>query len=237
MATLKERERARFVQTMFARISERYDLLNAVMSLGRDQNWRRLTATLAAPAPLRLGLDVATGTGDLAIALAERAEHVVGIDFCAPMMETGESKISIKKLKGRISLTTGDALKLPFADNTFDCATIGFGIRNIDPPVKAFREMRRVVRDGGKVACLEIMRPPRGPVGALYKVYMDVLIPSLGKWLAKDGEAYRYLSDSVFNFFSPEELKGIMQEAGLENIRYRTLNLGALAIHVGEKMR
>ncbi len=235
MATLRQGERARFVQTMFARISERYDLLNAVMSLGRDQNWRRLAARLAAPTPVKLGLDVATGTGDLAVALAERAEQVIGLDFCTPMMEMGESKTSFRRAKDKISLTTGDALGLPFADDTFDCATIGFGIRNIDPPLEAFKEMHRVVQSGGKVVCLEIMRPPKGPVGGLYRLYMNMIVPTLGKWLAKDGEAYRYLSDSVFNFFNPEELKNLMQEAGLKNVRYITLNLGALAIHVGEK--
>ena len=235
MATLRQGERARFVQKMFARISERYDLLNAVMSLGRDQSWRRLTARLAAPTPAILSLDVATGTGDLAVALADRSSRVIGLDFCAPMMEIGESKSSYKKVKDRVAFTTGDALRMPFPDNTFDCVTIGFGIRNIDPPIEAFKEMRRVVHKGGRVACLEIMRPSNGPVGSIYKVYMDTIVPSLGRLLAKDGEAYRYLSDSVFNFFRPEELKTVMQDAGLQNIRYVTLNLGALAIHVGEK--
>ena len=235
MATLKEGERARFVQKMFARISERYDLLNAVMSLGRDQSWRRFTAKLAAPTPVSFGLDVATGTGDLAVALAERSGRVIGLDFCAPMMEVGESKPSFKKVKDKVAFITGDALRMPFPDNTFDCVTIGFGIRNIDPPIEAFKEMHRVVRHGGRVACLEIMRPSNGPIGGAYKVYMDMIVPNLGRLLAKDGEAYRYLSDSVFNFFRPEELTAVMQEAGLQDVKYVTLHLGALAIHIGEK--
>lgn len=235
MATLREGERARFVQKMFARISERYDLLNAVMSLGRDQSWRRLTAKMAAPSPVAFGLDVATGTGDLAVALAERSSRVIALDFCAPMMKVGESKASFERVKDKVAFITGDALKMPFPDNTFDCVTIGFGIRNIDPPLDAFKEMYRVVRQGGRVACLEIMRPSNGLIGGTYKVYMDMIIPSLGRLLSKDGEAYRYLSDSVFNFFRPNELKNVMQEAGLQDVRYVTLHLGALAIHVGEK--
>lgn len=235
MTTLREEARARYVQSMFARISRRYDLLNAVMSFGQDKGWRRLAARYAAPSPVRIGLDVATGTGDLAFALAERAERVVGLDFCPSMMELGEVKASSRKVRPKLIFAAGDALKMPFLDDTFDCATIGFGIRNIDPPVAAFKEMRRVVRTGGRVVCLEIMKPSSGLLGGLYRLYMDNVVPNFGKWLAKDHEAYRYLSDSVFNFSGPEEMKDLMYEAGFGDVRYVTLNHGSVAIHIARK--
>ncbi|MSQ09715.1 MAG: class I SAM-dependent methyltransferase [Dehalococcoidia bacterium] len=227
-------EKTATVSGMFTRIAGRYDLMNRLMSGGQDQAWRRMTALLAAPAQVDLALDVATGTADLALALAERAKHVVGADPSEGMLRLGEQKVVAAGAGGRIGLVRCDSQWLPYGAGTFDCATVAFGIRNMADPVLAFSEMRRVVRAGGRVVCLEIMPPSIGLLGRAYQVYLTRFIPLLGGWLSHEPAAYRYLSDSVLAFRTPDELRDMMTEAGLRNVRYQTLNLGTIALHVGE---
>lgn len=231
---LQPLEKTATVSGMFTRIAGRYDLMNRLMSAGQDQAWRRLTARLAAPQPVELALDVATGTADLALALLERSQRVVGADPSDGMLRLGEQKVAAAGTTDRIELVRCDSQWLPYGDAHFDCATVAFGIRNMADPVQAFSEMRRVVRPGGRVVCLEIMPPSNGLLGRAYQVYLTRFIPALGGLVSRQPAAYRYLSDSVLAFRTPEELAAMMRQAGLQNVVYQTLNLGTIALHTGE---
>ena len=221
------------VSRMFGRVVRTYDLANRLMSLGQDQAWRRIAAELAAPTPAGLALDIATGTADLALALAQRAHKVIGVDVCAPMLPPARDKIGRAKQSDRINVLLGDAFALPFRDASFDCATVAFGVRNMADPIAAFREMRRVVRPEGRVVCLEIMPPSRGLLGQGYRLYLTRCVPLIGGLVSADLEAYRYLSASVIGFASPQALQGIMYQAGFSSVSYETRNFGTIAIHVG----
>ena len=240
MAQLKGDERARYVTEMFARISRRYDLMNSIMSGGRHYAWRR-TATAMAVEDLRgRALDVATGTGDFAFDLARRSEvtSVVGLDFTREMMELGLPKAEIQGVRQLVSFTEGDAHELPFSDNSFICATVGFGIRNFIDVPRALSEMARVVEPGGRVVSLEIVRQDgKGPISRLARFHFRYITPWIGSALAGDREAYTYLPQSAQRFMSAPELAEAMEGAGLEVTTYRKLALGAVAIHVGMKPR
>ena len=223
------------VSRMFTRIVPSYDLMNSLMSGGRDRSWRELAAALADPPAGGRALDVATGTGDvaLALALAGRACQVVGVDACAAMVASGAMKASGSRYGGQLRFALSDALALPFRDAAFDCVTIAFGIRNIADPVGAFREMRRVVKPGGRVVCLEIMPPEGGFLGRCYRFYLTRFIPLLGGWVSGHPEAYHYLSTSVLNFLSPPALQEQMEAAGFSSVAYRELTFNTIALHVG----
>lgn len=237
MARLQGTERARYVTRMFARISRRYDLLNTVMTGGRHYAWRHLATDLAVDGLEGPALDVATGTGDFAIDLARKTEvtGVTGVDSTTPMLSVAREKARRKHLAHRISLTTGDAHALPFADDQFICATVGFGVRNFIDLPKSLQEMVRVIRPGGRVVTLEIVRMERGVWSRLFRLQFRYVTPLMGGLLAGDREAYTYLPESVQEFRSADELAQVMEDAGLTNVRYRKLALGAVAIHVGEK--
>ena len=217
------------VTRMFGRIAGKYDLVNRVMSGGRDEAWRTLAARLAAGPQPGLALDVATGTGDLALALQRTGCRVVGLDPCAAMVGRG-----LDKTTGRsICFTLGDAHCLPFHGEAFDCVTVAFGVRNMADPVVAFQEMGRVLRPGGRIACLEIMPPAPGFVGRCYGLYLNRFVPWLGGLISGQPDAYRYFSNSVMHFRDPESLKAIMEEAGLAQVTYYLMHLRSIAIHVG----
>ncbi len=223
----------RRVQRMFDGIARRYDAFNTVASLGRDESWRRLTARIAAPEPVERGLDAAAGTGKLAAALAARASHVTALDFSAPMLLRGGPGLQARGLLGRIERVQGDILALPFPDAAFDCATIGFGLRNLADIPLGLREFRRVLRPGGRLAVLDIVRP-RSAVGkAAYGVGFRRLMPLVGWALSGDRGAYRYLPDSVERYLDPDELASAMADAGFSGVGYRGLMLGSIAIHWG----
>lgn len=234
MVQLKGDTKARYIAALFDRIALRYDLVNTVMSLGRDAAWRRLAAELACPSPSGRALDIATGTGGLALELARLSETVIGVDLAPQMLAYAAAKAQRREYGHRITFLVGDALHLPFATNSFNCATIAFGIRNVTDMVWAFAEMGRVVQTGGRVVCLEIM-PPRGLLAPLYRGFLNGFIPLVGRWISGDGEAYRYLPESVLGFSTPQELKEIMEEAGLSHVHFRVLNGGTIALHWGEK--
>ena len=228
------RSKERAVREMFCGIAPRYDLVNRLMSWGQDNRWRRVAVSLASPGWGR-ALDVATGTGDMALELARHAGSVVGLDLCQEMLNRGQAKTQKKGLGSSVDFIVGDALALPFGDNSFDCALNGFALRNVADIDLFLAEQRRVVKPGGRVVCLELVRPASGLVGTFYRFYLNRVVPVLGRWLSGDSKAYRYLPDSVGGFLSIAEFQKMMEEAGFRQVGYRSLNLGTIAVHVGVK--
>ena len=213
------------VRTMFDRIAPVYDAMNTVMTAGLDRRWRRLTAA-AAVRPGDRVLDACCGTGELALACAAAGGLVTGVDFSERMLDRARRKSSA------IAWVWGDLLSLPFEDRSFDAATVGFGIRNVPDLERAFAELRRVLRPGGRLAVLEITRP-RGIAAPFYGLWFDRAVPLLGK-LLPGGAAYAYLPASVRRFPGPRELAALIEAAGFEPVRVRMLAAGIVALHVAE---
>jgi len=212
---------------MFSRAASHYDLLNHLMSLRRDVAWRRrLVATLDA-APAGAVLDLATGTGDVALAISGR--RVLGADFCYEMLHLARRKGGRRGTP--LTLVAADALALPFADDEFDAATVAFGIRNVSDLEAGIAEMARVVRPGGRVVILEITAPRH--LRRFYGMWFDRVVPLLGTVLGRDGAAYGYLPASVKRFPEPRELAGTMAAAGLGDIRWQLFAGGIVALHYG----
>jgi len=217
---------------MFDRIARVYDLMNAVMTAGMHHRWRRRAAELACLRPGDRALDVATGTGDLALALARTtgtSGSVIGSDFSEEMLELARGKA--RDAPG-VTFEWGNALELTHPDDSFDAATVGFGARNFADLRQGLREMVRVVRPGGRVVVLEITTPQRPPLSLFFRLWFDRLVPLLGR-VAGDSEAYRYLPSSVRRFPGPRELAAEMSAAGLGQVRYVLTAGGIIAIHSG----
>jgi len=213
------------VRTMFDRIAPVYDAMNHAMTAGLDRRWRKETAG-AVVSPGDRVLDACCGTGDLALAdLHAGAARVTGLDFSERMLERARAKSS------EVEWVQGDALALPFADGTFDAATVGFGVRNLDDLEAGLRELRRVLRQGGRLGILEITRP-RGLLRPFYKLWFDGLIPLAGK-LLPGGSAYTYLPASVRRFPEAKDFAELMQSAGFEQVGYRLFAGGIVALHTG----
>jgi demethylmenaquinone methyltransferase/2-methoxy-6-polyprenyl-1,4-benzoquinol methylase len=239
------------VRAMFDRIAGVYDVMNTAMTAGLHHRWRALAAEQAAVGAGSRVLDVATGTGDLAIELARRVApggEVVGSDFAEGMLARARAKVAGAGAPVTPRFEWGDALALPYAESFFDAATVGFGARNFDDLAAGLREMVRVVRPGGRVVVLEITTPTRAPLSLFYRVWFDRLVPAIGRLAGalsgprsrRDGgdgatvaDAYTYLPNSVKRFPSPEGLAAEMERAGLSAIRYRLLAGGIVAIHAG----
>ena len=212
------------VRTMFDRIAPVYDAMNRIMTAGLDRSWRRLTVE-AVVQPGDSVLDACCGTGDLAVA-AERAGGIVtGLDFSPRMLERARRK------SGTVEWVEGDLLALPFADGAFDAATVGFGVRNVANLEQALGELRRVLRPGGRLAILEITQP-RGLVKPFFSLWFDRVVPLLGRVLP-GGKAYTYLPASVRRFPGAEELGGLLERRGFEQVRFRLLGATIVALHVG----
>jgi demethylmenaquinone methyltransferase / 2-methoxy-6-polyprenyl-1,4-benzoquinol methylase len=212
------------VRTMFDRIAPVYDAMNRVMTAGLDVRWRRLTAEAAVRRGDRV-LDAACGTGDLAIAdVKAGAGKVTGLDFSEQMLARARRKAPLEWIRG-------DMLALPFADGTFDAATVGFGVRNVADLELALRELRRVLRPGGRLAILEITQP-RGAMRPFYSLWFDTIVPLLGKMLP-GGSAYTYLPASVKRFPTAERLAALLRECGFGEVRFRLLGGSIVALHTG----
>jgi demethylmenaquinone methyltransferase/2-methoxy-6-polyprenyl-1,4-benzoquinol methylase len=227
-------KKARYVHGMFSSIAHRYDLLNTLLSLNRDKYWRRFAVEHSGLASGESAIDVATGTGELAIELAKAVGpngKVVGVDFCREMLDIAE-----EKCKGRcIELAEGNAQELPCPDGTFDLATIGFALRNVESVEKTLKEMVRVVKPGGKVISLEFSQPDNRLFRRIYYMYFFKILPMAGGLISRNKEAYSYLPSSVARFPGKTELKEIMEKAGLEDIEIYSLTRGIVAVHVGVK--
>ena len=219
------------VRAMFDRIASFYDVMNSVMTAGLHHRWRRRAADLAAIAPGSRALDVATGTGDLAVELGRRVGpegEVVGSDFSEEMLT-----LARRKAPG-LRFEWGNALDLPYEDGRFDAATVGFGARNFSDLDRGLAEMARVVRPGGRVVVLEITTPQRPPLSTFFQVWFDRIVPLMGR-LTGESVAYSYLPSSVRRFPAPEGLAAAMARAGLSDIRWILTAGGIIAIHVGTK--
>jgi demethylmenaquinone methyltransferase / 2-methoxy-6-polyprenyl-1,4-benzoquinol methylase len=223
----------RTVSAMFDRIVGRYDLMNRVMTGGRDIAWRRLAARTAVGEGVERALDVATGTGDLALdLLAAGAQSVTGIDFAPQMIVAAKDKVSAGQ---PVTFMVGDAMHLPFADDQFDACTVSFGLRNMENYQAALTEMTRVLRPGGRFVCLELT-PYRKPVlGRAFAVYFSRIVPLVGGLLSGDREAYSYLPASVDGFPDTSALAGMMVEAGQSDVKWKLLGGGTVALHTGVK--
>lgn len=210
------------VEEMFDRISPVYDVMNRVMTVGLDRRWR----ALAASAVVRPGdrvLDACCGTGDFAIADADAGGTVVGLDFSEQMLARARRKDT------RVEWVRGDLLALPYDDASFDAATVGFGIRNVADLSAGLRELRRVLRPGGRVACLEITRP-EGALRPFFRLWFDGIVPVVGR-VVPGGEAYTYLPASVRRFPGPRELAALLTDAGFTQVRWKMLGGGIVALH------
>ena len=212
------------VRTMFDRIAPVYDAMNHLMTAGLDRRWRRV----AAEAVVRPGdrvLDACCGTGDLALACARAGGRVTGLDFSERMLERARSKSSA------VEWIQGDALALPFEDGSFDAATVGFGVRNLESLERGLGELRRVLRPGGRLGVLEITRP-RGALAPFYRLWFERGVPVVGR-VVSGSSAYTYLPASVRRFPGPEDLAGLLREAGFGEVRYRLFARGIVALHLG----
>jgi len=226
------------VRAMFDRIARLYDRMNTLMTAGLHHQWRRRAADLAQLGPGGRALDVATGTGDLAFELASRVApdgSVVASDFSERMLEIARQKAAERGPgpASSVRFETANALALPYGDDEFDAATVGFGARNFSDLAGGVREMVRVVRPGGRVVVLEITTPERPPLSTFFNLWFDRAVPALGR-IAGDASAYTYLPSSVKRFPGPAELAGVMAASGLVRIRYVLTAGGIIAMHVGE---
>ncbi len=225
------------VRAMFDRIARVYDRMNSVMTAGLHHKWRSRAVDLAAVTAGDRVVDVACGTGDLSLELARRvgpSGAVVGCDFSEQMLVLAREKAARGETGGAdVRFEWANALELPYADGEFAAATVGFGARNFSDLEQGLREMRRVVKPGGKVVVLEITTPTKPPLSTFYRVWFDTVVPSLGRF-AGDSDAYTYLPSSVRRFPGPQELAATMDRCGLTNIRYVLTAGGIIATHVGE---
>lgn len=220
---------------MFNDIAPWYDFLNHFLSFGIDRMWRRKVINRVASSNPRMVLDVATGTADLAIGLARRnrVEHIVGIDIAESMLELGREKVQRLNLSPQITLLKADSLSLPFGSSTFDAAMVAFGVRNFEDVAMGLREIRRVLRSGGKLHILEFSMPRRFPMRWLYRFYFRVVLPILGRAISGHRSAYSYLPQSVEAFPQGSGFTAIMHEAGFSNCNSETLSFGIATIYEG----
>ena len=224
------------VRVMFDDISPRYDFLNHLLSFGIDRAWRKkLVSILGTWKPIAV-LDVATGTGDLAIAIsALQPQKIVGLDISEKMLDIGRQKLSALGLKQLISLQCADAEKIPFSDNSFDAITVAFGVRNFENLELGLKEMHRVLRPGGIMLILEFSHPETFPMKQLYSFYSRYIIPLLGRLISGNSQAYTYLPESVAAFPSGKKFLEILENMGLKSPEQVKLSMGIAAIYHAEK--
>ena len=235
--TISDQERIRMVKEIFSTITGKYDFLNRFLSLRRDVYWRKFTAKKMRFFQTNRYLDVACGTGDLSVAAAMKHPQikVTGLDFVPEMVAAANKKVQKKNLADRITLMQGDALQLPFEDNSFDVTGIAFGIRNIPDRKRALAEMLRVTVCGGQIMVLEMTFVQNRFFKLIYYVYLNYLLPASAKVFSKNPAAYYYLADSIMNFPSPDEFAKIMEETGMVDVKKHPLTFGITWLHVGKK--
>lgn len=226
-----------YINQLFDSIANYYDLANTVLSMGRDRYWRKFTAQLVKEYSPEEVVDLCSGTGMLALAIAQQNHNcrIIGIDFSKEMLQRGEAQLNRFPEGGRIQLQHGNAMKLEFDDNRFDCATLGFSLRNVDDLRQVLQEMKRVVRPGGAVITLELSKPEVPIFREIYYTYFYKLVPRMGKLICGKFEPYYYLPNSLTHFPDRSHLEDIYREIGFAKVRSFPLTGGVVAVHVGEK--
>lgn len=225
------------VAEMFNAISPKYDALNRILSVGIDQSWRRKTVREIRATGATQILDVATGTADLALALADGipGSQVVGVDISAGMLDVGRQKVRARRKDDRVRLDLGDGEQLPYGDGEFGAVTVAFGVRNFENLEKGLADMHRVLHSGGTLAVLEFSQPTLWPFRPLYLFYFKNILPRIGRLISKDASAYTYLPDSVQAFPYGEAFAAKLREAGFRTVRTRPLTLGIASLYVAVK--
>ena len=225
------------VEQMFDNISEHYDGLNRVITFGIDQKWRKKVVKIVREANSNSILDIATGTGDLAIMFAEHtsAKKIVGLDISEGMLNVGRKKVRQNNLDNRVDLVVGDSENLPFKDNSFDAITVSFGIRNFETLEKGLSEILRVLKPNGKFVILETSVPTKFPYKQGYKIHCNLILPLIGKLFSKDKNAYSYLSESAANFPFGEDLNNILRKTGFIDVKDYPQTFGVSTIYVSSK--
>jgi demethylmenaquinone methyltransferase / 2-methoxy-6-polyprenyl-1,4-benzoquinol methylase len=231
---LRAKEPAR-IAGMFDAIAARYDLINRVLSGGLDQRWRARAVRSLDLQPTDTLVDLCTGTADVALAAAPRAGRVIGVDFSHEMLRLGLEKVRSRALGHRIALARGDATALPLGASSADAAVISFGIRNVQEPVAALRELARVLRPGGRLAILEFGLPTSRPFRALYLWYTNRLLPAVGRLISRHASAYEYLPESVTRFPPPEAFGRLLQANGFPHVEIVPLTLGVVYLYIARK--
>ena len=224
------------VARMFDSIAPKYDFLNHLLSANIDKLWRNKCIRKLKPHNPKIILDVATGTGDFAIAAMKlNPNKVIGIDISEKMLEYGRKKLKNKKLASTIELLRGDSEKMIFESNKFDALTVGFGVRNFENLEKGLEEMLRVLKPDGKAIILEFSKPTAFPIKQLFSFYFKNILPVIGKLVSKDNAAYTYLPDSVQNFPQGNEFTSVMKKLGYKNVKSETVTFGIASIYTGIK--
>lgn len=232
----KQSSKKEQVAEMFDNISHRYDFLNHLLSMGIDKSWRRKAIKILSEFQPKTILDVATGTGDFAIAaMALNPEKICGIDISEGMLEKGREKIQKGNKKEFIDLQYGDSENIPFPEETFDAITVGFGVRNFENLNQGLIEMKRVLKKDGHATILEFSKPKKFPIKQLYSFYFHKLLPIIGKIVSKDSSAYSYLPESVEEFPEGKEFKNILKEIGFKNLPSKSLFFGIATIYTVQK--
>ena len=236
--TIPEGEKAGRVQGVFNSVASKYDVMNDVMSVGIHRLWKDAMMDWLAPRPGQRLLDVAGGTGDISFRFLKRAGsgHATVLDLTEPMLAEGRKRAEAAQMEGSLDWVVGDAMALPFEDNTFDVYTISFGIRNVTRPQEALNEAFRVLKPGGRLMVLEFSQLPNEGLQKLYDLYSFNVIPRIGQLIAGDRDSYQYLVESIRNFPDQETFLGMVRTAGFEQAKYRNLSLGIAALHSGWKL-
>jgi demethylmenaquinone methyltransferase/2-methoxy-6-polyprenyl-1,4-benzoquinol methylase len=231
-------EKAGLVRDVFDSVASRYDLMNDLMSGGLHRLWKRFTVNQAGLKPGNVALDLAGGTGDLAREFSKKVGkdgHVILADINAAMLRQGRSRLIDAGVSGNLSIAQVDAENLPFADSSFDCISIAFGLRNVTDKDAALRSMYRTLKPGGKAMILEFSEPSPA-IKPAYDLYSFKVLPMLGKLIAKDADSYQYLAESIRVHPDQETLKAMMEAAGFERCRYHNLAAGIVALHIGYRI-
>ena len=237
MVQLKGTERSKYVSNMFSAISKRYDLLNTIISMGQHWIWRRKTVEISTANSSGRALDIATGTGDMAILLSRnpKISSIVGLDFTPEMISIAYKKS--KDFKNKLCYLVADSHHLPFLPASFDLVTVAFGIRNFTDIKNALREMNQILCSGGKITILEIVKnSSESPVTKLFGYYFKSIVPLFGLIFAGNKNAYEYLPESVSNFMTSDEIEDLMIKSGFSNITSKSLSFGSVSIISGEKI-
>jgi len=236
--TVPESEKAGRVRSLFGDVASKYDIMNDAMSMGIHRIWKEAMMDWLAPRPGQKLLDVAGGTGDISFRFLKRAGsgHATVLDLTEPMLVEGRKRAEAAQLADSLDWVVGDAMALPFDDNSFDVYTISFGIRNVTRPQEALNEAFRVLKPGGRLMVLEFSQIPNDLMQKVYDLYSFNIIPRMGQVIAGDRDSYQYLVESIRNFPDQETFLGMVREAGFENAKYRNLSMGIACLHSGWKL-